>query len=91
MAGLEPNHYTLSGNGPLQVIYASTGLGGQPQLTYQDPPLSLQFSGGDIQQVWPPLNKTSMLAVPDQGADQERCHDEGCRRCGFRLISAILT
>ena len=26
MAGLAPNHYSLNGYGPLQVIYASTGL-----------------------------------------------------------------
>jgi len=51
MAELEPNHYALTGHGPLQVVYASTGLAGQPQLTYQDPQLSLQFSGGDIRRV----------------------------------------
>jgi hypothetical protein len=51
MAELEPNHYALTGHGPLQVVYASTGLAGQPQLTYQDLQLSLQFSGGDIRRV----------------------------------------
>jgi hypothetical protein len=48
MAEQEPNHFALSGHG-LQVIYASTSFAGQPQLTYQDPQRSLQFSGGDIQ------------------------------------------
>jgi hypothetical protein len=33
------------------VIYASPGLGGQPQFTYQDPHQSLQFSCGDIRKV----------------------------------------
>lgn len=51
MAGLEPNHYALNGRGPLQVIYASTGLGGQPQLTYQDRQQTLQFSGDNIRLV----------------------------------------
>lgn len=35
MAGLAPNHYSLNGYGSLQVIYASTGLGSEPQLTNQ--------------------------------------------------------
>jgi hypothetical protein len=51
MAGLAPNHYSLNGYEPLQVIYASTGLGGEPQLTYQDDSQTLQFSGNVIQQV----------------------------------------
>jgi hypothetical protein len=51
MAGLVPNHYSLNGYGPLQVIYASTGFRGEPQLTYQDARQSLQFSGNAIQQV----------------------------------------
>lgn len=51
MAEQEPNHYAFSGPGPLHVIFDSSGLGGVPQLTYQDPQRSLQFSGGDIQQV----------------------------------------
>jgi hypothetical protein len=36
MSGLGPNHYALTGRESLQVIYARTGLGGQPQLTYQN-------------------------------------------------------
>jgi hypothetical protein len=51
MAGLVPNHYALNGHGPLQVIYASSGLGGQPNLTYQDLQQTLQFSGSNIRQV----------------------------------------
>lgn len=51
MAALVPNHYALSGHGPLRVIYASTGFGDQPQLTYQDPHQALQFSGNNIRQI----------------------------------------
>lgn len=51
MAEQEPNHYSLNGHGPLHVIYASSGFGGQPQLSYQDPQRSIQFAGEDIQQV----------------------------------------
>lgn len=51
MAEQEPNHYAFTGPGPLHVIFASAGVGGGPQLTYQDPQRSLQFSERDIQQV----------------------------------------
>jgi hypothetical protein len=49
--GIGTNHYSLNGYGPLQVIYASSGFGGEPQLTYQDPRQTPQFSGNAIQQV----------------------------------------
>ena len=51
MAEQEPNHYAFTGRGPLHVIFASSGIGGGPQVTYQDAQQSLQFSGGGIQQV----------------------------------------
>lgn len=51
MAELEPNHYALSGPGPLLVIYATTGLGGKPQLTYHDPQRTIQFSGEKVRRL----------------------------------------
>lgn len=51
MAEQELNHHTFRSPGPLHVIFTSSGIAGEPQLTYQDPQRSLQFSGGDIEQV----------------------------------------
>lgn len=50
IAGLEPNYYALNGGG-LQVTFTSSGLVGQPQLTYQDRQRTLQFSGSEIRHV----------------------------------------
>jgi len=50
MAGQAPNYYALNGGG-LHVTFTSSGLVGQPQLTYQDPQRTLQFSGSQIRYV----------------------------------------
>ena len=50
MTGLEPNYYALNGDG-LHVTFTSSGLVGQPQLTYQDHQHTLQFSGSEIRQL----------------------------------------
>jgi hypothetical protein len=66
----EPNQYDLNGSG-IHVTYATTSLGGQPQLTYQDPQQVRQFSGDEIRTVNSDLGtlvSVTTILTPDAGS-----------------------
>ena len=54
MAFVEPNLYVLSGGG-IHVTYSTTGINGQPHLTYSSPSINHTFTGTQIQTEQSPL------------------------------------
>jgi hypothetical protein len=54
-AGSKANLFTFTGKDDTQIVYSTTGIKGEPQLTYQDPTRDLSFSGDDIAVTSSPL------------------------------------
>jgi len=70
MAFVEPNLYVLSGGG-IHVTYSTTGINGQPHLTYSSPSINHTFTGTQIQTEQSPVGTlvtVTILMTVDTGS-----------------------
>jgi hypothetical protein len=70
MPFVHPNLYVLSGGG-IHVTYSTSGLNGQPHLTYSSPVTSRTFSGNEITTTNSPIGTLVTVTIqltPDAGS-----------------------